>query len=71
MGNTVSVDDVAAYILERLGTVSAMKLQKLVYYSQAWHLVWEDEQLFGEPIAAGPMVRSALSYGKITEVGSP
>jgi uncharacterized phage-associated protein len=23
-----------------------MKLQKLAYYSQAWHLVWEEETLF-------------------------
>jgi uncharacterized phage-associated protein len=36
-----------------------MKLQKLVYYSQAWHLVWEDEPLFPERIEAwanGPVV---------------
>lgn len=40
--------------------MTAMKLQKLVYYSQAWHLVWEDEPLFGERIEAwanGPVVR--------------
>lgn len=37
-----------------------MKLQKLVYYSQAWSLVWDDRPLFDEPIeawAAGPVVR--------------
>jgi uncharacterized phage-associated protein len=28
------------------------KLQKLVYYSQAWHLVWDGEPLFDEPIEA-------------------
>ena len=27
--------DVAAYILEKVGDVSTMKLQKLAYYSQA------------------------------------
>lgn len=35
-------------------------LQKLVYYSQAWHLVWEERRLFEEPIEAwvnGPVVR--------------
>ena len=42
-----SVLDVAAYILKRVGPITATKLQKLVYYSQAWHLVWEDEPLFG------------------------
>jgi uncharacterized phage-associated protein len=53
------VQDVAAYILERSGAMSAMKLQKLVYYSQAWHLVWEDEPLFQDRIEAwanGPVV---------------
>ncbi|HEX8391454.1 MAG TPA: type II toxin-antitoxin system antitoxin SocA domain-containing protein [Longimicrobium sp.] len=37
-----------------------MKLQKLVYYSQAWSLVWDDRALFHEPIQAwanGPVVR--------------
>lgn len=55
----VSVFDVAKYILEKMGTLSAMKLQKLVYYSQAWSLVWDDEPLFSERIEAwanGPVV---------------
>lgn len=47
-----TVHDVAAYILEKNGPMSAMKLQKLVYYSQAWHLVWEDEPLFPQRIEA-------------------
>ena len=52
--------DVAAYILERQGEMTTMKLQKLVYYSQAWSLVWDEEPLFPEPIEAwanGPVVR--------------
>lgn len=51
--------DVAAYILEKRGPMTAMKLQKLVYYSQAWHLVWTGAPLFGERIEAwanGPVV---------------
>ncbi|MGI6252122.1 MAG: Panacea domain-containing protein [Aminivibrio sp.] len=55
-----SVFDVAAYILEKCGPISAMKLQKLVYYSQAWSLVWDEEILFPEKIEAwanGPVVR--------------
>jgi uncharacterized phage-associated protein len=55
-----SAHDVAAYILERHSPISAMKLQKLVYYSQAWSLVWDDRPLFHEPIQAwanGPVVR--------------
>ena len=47
-----SVQDVAAYILNKLGPVTAIKLQKLVYYSQAWSLVWDDEPLFEDEIQA-------------------
>lgn len=52
--------DVADYILEKMGPMSAMKLQKLVYYAQAWALVWNDRELFPEEIEAwvsGPVVR--------------
>lgn len=51
--------DVAAYILEQHGPMTAMKLQKLVYYSQAWSIVWDDDELFAEDIQAwknGPVV---------------
>ena len=48
----VSVHDVGAYILDRTGEMSTWKLQKLVYYAQAWHLVWDNERLFSEPIQA-------------------
>lgn len=43
-----SVFDTAKYILEKCGTMSTMKLQKLCYYSQAWSLVWDDAPLFDE-----------------------
>ena len=55
----VSVDDVAAAILERTGTVTTKKLQKLVYYTQAWHLVFENNRMFNSRIEAwvqGPVV---------------
>jgi uncharacterized phage-associated protein len=55
----VTALDVAAYILQQRGSMSAMKLQKLVYYSQAWSLVWDDAPLFGDHIEAwanGPVV---------------
>jgi uncharacterized phage-associated protein len=51
--------DVAAYILAKAGPMTAMKLQKLVYYSQAWSLVWDDAPLFRDDIEAwanGPVV---------------
>jgi uncharacterized phage-associated protein len=56
---TVNVYDVASYILHKLGDVSTMKLQKLVYYCQAWSLVWDEKPLFPESIKAwanGPVV---------------
>lgn len=55
-----SVFDVARYILKKTGPISAMKLQKLVYYSQAWAVVWDDEPIFPEKIEAwanGPVIR--------------
>ena len=54
-----TVHDVAAYILQKHGQMTAMKLQKLVYYSQAWALVWDEKPLFGARIEAwanGPVV---------------
>jgi len=54
-----SVFDVADFVLAKVGPISPMKLQKLVYYSQAWHLVWTDSPLFNSRIEAwanGPVV---------------
>ncbi|MEK6352569.1 MAG: type II toxin-antitoxin system antitoxin SocA domain-containing protein [Burkholderia cenocepacia] len=53
-----TVLDVASYILAKTGEMSAMKLQKLAYYSQAWSLVWDEEPLFNnrfEAWANGPV----------------
>ena len=55
-----NVFDVAKYILERKGSMSTMKLQKLCYYAQAWALVWDDKPLFDEDFEAwanGPVCR--------------
>jgi uncharacterized phage-associated protein len=55
-----NVHDVAAYILTKRGSMTAMKLEKLVYYSQAWSLVWDERPLFPERVEAwanGPVVR--------------
>jgi uncharacterized phage-associated protein len=54
-----SVHDVAAYILRKQGPITAMKLQKLLYYCQAWSLVWDEKPLFRSRIEAwanGPVV---------------
>ena len=53
------VHDVAAYILGNTGCITAMKLQKLAYYSQAWSLVWDESPLYQGRIEAwanGPVV---------------
>ena len=47
-----TVQDVAAYILAKKGELPAMKLQKLLYYAQAWSLVWDDAPLFPESVEA-------------------
>lgn len=54
------VDDIAAAVLAVSAPMTAKKLEKLVYYSQAWHLAWHQRPLFPETIEAwvqGPVVR--------------
>ena len=61
--------------------MSTWKLQKLVYYSQAWSLAWDDKPLFAERIEAwanGPVVpdlykkhRRQFSVESWDEWGSP
>jgi Uncharacterized phage-associated protein len=54
------VKDVAQYILDKCGGMTTWKLQKLVYYCQAWSVVWDEEPLFQDDIEAwadGPVVR--------------
>ena len=60
-----NVFDAAAFILEKQGRMITLKLQKLVYYSQAWSLVWDERPLFDEKIEAwsnGPVVRDLFDY---------
>lgn len=65
------VHDVAAYIISKLRPIDAMKLQKLLYYSQAWSLVWDSRPLFLNKVEAwanGPVVRDVFKtyQGKYT-----
>jgi len=60
-----NVFDVARYILQQKNPMTTMKLQKLVYYCQAWSLVWEEKPLFEEEIqawASGPVVRNLYNH---------
>lgn len=62
-----NVFDVAQYILQKNGKITSMKLQKLVYYCQAWSLVWDEKPLFDEEIEAwvgGPVVRELYDLHK-------
>jgi Uncharacterized phage-associated protein len=47
-----NVFDVAKYVLNKTGEISTMKLQKLVYYCQAWSLAWDEVPLFEEDFQA-------------------
>lgn len=69
-GKPVSVLDIASYILEKQPKrhpLTAWKLQKLVYYCQAWSLVWDEQPLFREKVLAwanGPVVKELYSQHK-------
>lgn len=47
-----SIIDVAKYILDKCGSMTTMKLQKLCYYSQAWFLAWNELPMFDEDFEA-------------------
>lgn len=60
-----TVHDVAAAVTARVGEMTTMKLEKLVYYCQCWHLARHGSPLFGEPIQAwreGPVVPALFRY---------
>ncbi len=64
-----SANQIADWFLSRVNiesgdTVSHLKLQKLVYYSQAWHYTLFNQPLFEEKIEAwmhGPVIRSVYN----------
>ena len=63
----VSVFDVAAYVMNRIHECTTMKLHKLLYYCQAWTLVWDERPLFRENIEAwanGPVIRELFNFHK-------
>lgn len=63
MIKTLTCFDIAEYFIhlanETGSFISNLKLQKLVYYAQAWHLALYDEPLFAEDFEAwvhGPVI---------------
>lgn len=69
------VQDVAAYIIAKMHPLDAMKLQKLLYYAQAWSLVWDKRPLFAAKVEAwanGPVVREVFkTYQGQYKVSAP
>ena len=62
------VQDVAAYILKKMGTISAMKLQKLCFFTYGYHLAWEERPLFPEHFEAwanGPVCRPLYAMHRL------
>jgi uncharacterized phage-associated protein len=56
----VTIADVARFILDQFGQMTTMKLQKLCFYSQAWHLASFKKPLFESDFSAwenGPVSR--------------
>jgi uncharacterized phage-associated protein len=47
-----TIFDLAAAILARTGEIATMRLHKLAFYAQAWHLVWDEELLADAPFFA-------------------
>lgn len=68
---TLSALDIGRYFIylgnQEKNPITNKKLQKLVYYSQAWSLALNKKKLFKEPIEAwvhGPAVRSLYAQYK-------
>lgn len=56
---SIHIYDVAKFFLQKGGPIISMKLQKIVYYAQAWSLVLRGKALFPERILAwsyGPII---------------
>ncbi|MFH1766832.1 MAG: type II toxin-antitoxin system antitoxin SocA domain-containing protein [Patescibacteria group bacterium] len=72
VNKTVSANDVAEYILafanETGESVTNLKLQKMLYYAQAWHLANFSKPLFEEDFEAwvhGPVLPSLYQKYKV------
>ena len=75
MAAKYNVTEIANFFLSKIDTekgdsITPLKLQKLVYYAQAWHYTVFSESLFDDKIEAwthGPVVRSL--WEKFKNVG--
>lgn len=65
-----TIFDAAQVILQKKGSMTTMKLQKLLYYAQAWSLVWDGHELFFEDCeawAGGPVYPALYDWRKPDE----
>ncbi|MGP1454869.1 MAG: Panacea domain-containing protein [Treponema sp.] len=65
--NTVKAISLSRYICAYIQKLNHMKLQKLIYYVDAWHLVFFDAPLIFEDFEAwvhGPVVRTVWNLYK-------
>ncbi|HEX8691877.1 MAG TPA: type II toxin-antitoxin system antitoxin SocA domain-containing protein [Longimicrobium sp.] len=74
MSRKITADEVADYFIalahQRSASVNNLKLQKLLYYAQAWHLALYNRPLFPEKFQAwisGPVIPSV--YWRFKEFG--
>ncbi|WP_162601179.1 Panacea domain-containing protein [Occallatibacter savannae] len=64
---TTTARNLAKFIVQRAGPISNLKLQKLLYYVQGWHLGLHGKPVFHEQIQAwvhGPVVPSVFHMYK-------
>lgn len=69
MKKTVDSVELAKYIICRMAQkgerISHLKLQKLLYYVQAWHIVYAEQPIFEEDFEAwlhGPVLRNVWNH---------
>ncbi|MCQ9388109.1 Panacea domain-containing protein [Brevibacterium sp. 50QC2O2] len=63
----VTAHDVAQYVLQKTGRIQAIKLQKLCYLADGWHLTWLNDPLFPNTIKAwkyGPVITDLYRFHK-------
>jgi len=63
----INSQDLANYILATTGTMNHLKLQKLIYYVEAYHLAYFEESLIDDDFEAwlhGPVSRKIWDYYK-------
>lgn len=69
-----SIEDVAKYVLQKTNNITTKKLEKLVYYCQAWTLGWFKEELFPQEFQAwayGPVCPSLFYHHRGNYIANP